>query len=118
MSNAELYAILDEYDTTDKLVIIGIINRIFELKYGRIHRYGSNRTPIICAVTNSAANTVMNWGNSSMKVKIPFIKLVQLAIALDVPVENLLSTDTTWLDDPATQEKLKNRITELEEMLP
>lgn len=122
MTSAEklerLNHLLGMYDETDKAVIMSNINRAFELHYGRLNRSGNRRTTIICNVTGTVGNTVMNWGNSSMKSKIPFIKLVQLALALDVPVENLLSTDTAWLDDPAMQEKLKNQIKELEEKLP
>lgn len=113
VSAKELIGILEGFDSTEKAVVCKNIDIVFNTYYGFKYRKGSKRSKIIGGITRSSENTVMAWGNSSRPIKIPFIKLLQIADALEIPYEYLLREDSTWLNDDL-EEHLKGKIAELE----
>ena len=113
VSNKELIALFDKYDNTDKSVIYKNIYLLFDTYYQYKNQTGSKRIIIIAGITNSAYNTVMAWNNTARPTKIPFMKLLQLADAFDIPVENFLREDDAWMDDE-TKDRSRERIKELE----
>ena len=113
VSAKELIGIIEGFEKTEKTVICDNIDLVFNIYYGYKNRRGSKRTKIIGGITDSSENTVMAWGNSSRPIKIPLLKYLQLADALEIPYEYMLSNDSTWLNEDM-RNHLKKRIAELE----
>ena len=114
ISAKDLIVILEDYEKTDKSVIFNNIDLIFNSYYEYKHKKGSRRTKILGGITQSSDNTVMAWNNSARPLKIPFVKFLQIADALDIPYEYMLSKDSTWFNDDV-RERVKKKIAELEE---
>lgn len=113
ISAKELIDIMDGFEKTEKSVICNNIDLVFNTYYEYKYRKGSKRSKILGGITQSTENTVMAWGNSVRPIKMPFRKFLQVADALQIPFEHMMSTDSTWLDDEM-KEHLRKRIAELE----
>lgn len=113
VSNKELIALFDKYEKVDKSVIHKNIYLLFDTYYQYKNQAGSKRIIIISGITNSAYNTVMVWNSSARPTKFPFMKLLQLADAFDIPVEYFLREDDAWMDEE-TRIRTREKIKELE----
>lgn len=99
-STAKTYIdITDMWENTDKSIVCDNIDRIFGDGDMLRRNRDATRIKVLSKITSSNAHSVSSWMNRSREnVKVPLLKLCEIADYLHIKVETLLTDRGKWQD--------------------